>query len=129
MKKGFLLFLGLLSATQGFSKMPHITSNVYVQGYLGATASLSYGDYVKYHKSFIEVADPDAEISGGIKPIYFFTVGVQGLWKPFSDTGSILSNLGIITGFGYSKQGFTSKYVSEYDRARLPEKKNFRKSG
>lgn len=92
---------------------PEIKAEVF----LGGTASLSSGKFIKDHKEFHEINYADADISGKVKPIIFFDAGVQG--RMIAGQEGLLSQLSVSIGMFYSKSGFNHVYSYSSDNATL----------
>jgi hypothetical protein len=123
MKKSLLFFIplllffafGALAQSEGASagrKSGGFTSNptFSFELYWGASASLAYGEFINYHKSFHDVAEEGTVFNGAILPVVWGTAGVQARVTPFSFSRGQLNNLGVFMGLQYVQQGFVNQF-------------------
>ncbi len=78
---------------------------------IGGSASLAYGPYMKYHKSFYDIDYPNADVRGGIQPNYAVSAGSLLRLKPFFGA---LRPFSIASGLMYAQNGFTNQYEYTY---------------
>lgn len=112
----FILLTGVLphviQAQSGkdltFNFNTDVRSALKVEPYLGGSASIAYGDYIDYHRSFLGGSEEGTKFGGSILPLPMVTGGVQARYALFTD--GVLESLNLSAGIQYMQRGFINRF-------------------
>lgn len=90
-----------------------VRSALKVEPYLGGSASIAFGDYIDYHRSFLGGSEEGSKFGGSILPLPMVTGCVQARYALFTD--GILESLNLSVGLQYMQRGFINRFHMRHD--------------